>query len=37
MDFWITQKTPTLPQYIGCRKAVFYEITVIDGDFTITK
>lgn len=37
MDFWIIQKTPTLCQYIECRKAVLYESTVIDGDFTITK
>jgi len=37
MGFWITQKIPTLSQYIGCHKTVLHEITVIEGDFTLTK
>jgi len=37
MGFWIAQTIPTLPQYVGCRKAVLYEITVTGGDFTLKK
>jgi hypothetical protein len=37
MGFWITQKIPTLSQYVGCRNAALYETTVNDGDFTLTK